>query len=504
MSPDPDPVRRRLLQTSGAALVAGAFPAASYAQTGAAPAAGAPAVGATDSHVGAAEVSQPTAALADYIAGTLDRELPANIVAATKLHVLDTFAAMVSGSRLKPGTLAARYVDSLGGKPQATVIGTGIVTSCVNAAFSNAMSAHSDETDDTDPIGPVHLGSGAVSAALAAAELMDRSGSDMLRAVTLAYDVGARIVSALGVNENSKRYSPSCIATSFVAASAAAALLRLDQKRVRHTISYAAQQASGIGYWTRDPDHIEKAFDFAGMGARNGVMAATMVAMGFTGVEDPFIGSDNIYASLAEKPAPEKLIAGLGSNYAVLDTTIKKWTVGTPLQSVLDSVAALIEDPGVRADNIKHIKVEVMTASLRIVDNATSPDLSLQHLVAMMIVDRGATFASVHDAARMSDPRVLAVRKLVELVGSEELQKAKPARQAIVQIDLADGRSLSHRTTIVRGTAGNPVNAQEVEAKALDLMTPVLGAGRTKDLIAAIRSLDTFGPVSGLRSLLQA
>jgi 2-methylcitrate dehydratase PrpD len=496
MSEKPDHTRRWLIGASGAALASRAFPVtASYAQNATAPAPG--------ENAKNSEVSPATAALADYIAGTLDRELPPNIVAATKLHVLDTFAAMVSGSRLKPGALAARYVDSLGGKPQATVIGTGIVTSSVFAAFSNAMSAHADETDDTDPIGPVHLGSGAVSAALAAAELMGRSGSDMLRAVTLAYDIGARIVSALGVNEASKRYSPSCIATSFVAASAAAALLRLDQQRVRHTLSYAAQQASGIGYWTRDPDHIEKAFDFAGMGARNGLMAATMVASGFTGVEDPFIGSDNVYASLAEKPAPEKLLAGLGTNYAVLDTTIKKWTVGTPLQSVLDSVAALIEDPSVRADNIKHIKVEVMTASLRIVDNATSPDLSLQHLVAMMIVDRGATFASVHDAARMSDPRVLAVRKLVELVGSEELQKAKPARQAIVSIDLTDGRSLSHRTTIVRGTAGNPVNAQEVEAKALDLMTPVLGAGRARDLIAAIQSLDTFGPVSGLRPLLQ-
>ncbi|HWG05836.1 MAG TPA: MmgE/PrpD family protein [Beijerinckiaceae bacterium] len=499
MSEHPDRARRWLIGASGAALVSRAFPlTASYAQNAAPP------LPAGDANPEDSKVSPATDKLADYIAGTLDRELPANIVAATKLHVLDTFAAMVSGSRLKPGALAARYVDSLGGKPQATVIGTGLVTSSVLAAFSNAMSAHADETDDTDPIGPVHLGSGAVSAALAAAELTGRSGGDMLRAVTLAYDIGARIVSALGVDETSKRYSPSCIATSFVAASAAAALLRLDRQQVRHTISYAAQQASGIGYWTRDPDHIEKAFDFAGMGARNGVMAATMVAMGFTGVEDPFIGGDNVYASLAEKPAPEKLIAGLGTDYAVLDTTIKKWTVGTPLQSVLDSVAALIEDPGVRADNIKHIKVEVMTASLRIVDNATSPDLSLQHLVAMMIVDRGATFASVHDAARMSDPKVLAVRKLVELAGSEELQKAKPPRQAIVRIDLADGRSLSHRTTIVRGTAGNPVSAQEVEAKALDLMTPVLGAGRAKDLIAAVQSLDTFGAVSGLRPLLQA
>jgi 2-methylcitrate dehydratase PrpD len=411
---------------------------------------------------------------------------------------------MVSGSRLKAGALAARYVESLGGKPQAMVIGSPIVTCAVHAALANGMAAHADETDDTNPIGPVHLGCGAVSAALATGELAGRSGRDLLRAVTLAYDVGARMVAALGVRTGSRQHSPSCLMTTFVAATAAAAMLRLDPRQVRHTFSYAAQQASGIGYWTRDREHVEKAFDFAGMGARNGVMAATMVAMGFSAVEDPFSGNDSIYTALGDKPAPEKLLAGLGSDYAVFGTTIKKWSVGAPLQSVLDSMTALLEDPGVRADNIAHIRVDMPTVTLRIVDNSTIPDLCLQHLVAMMIVDRRATFASVHDAARMSDPSVLAIRKLVDLVGSEELQNAVPERQAIIRIETKDGRVLTHRTTVVRGTSGNPMSAQEVEAKALDLMVPVLGAGRTNELIAAVGNLESLETVTRLRPLLQA
>jgi 2-methylcitrate dehydratase PrpD len=171
---------------------------------------------------------------------------------------------------------------------------------------------------------------------------------------------------------------------------------------------------------------------------------------------------------------------------------------------VLDSVSALLGDPGVRADNIRRIRVDMPAATMRIVDNATIPDLCAQHLVALMIVDRGASFAAVHDVARMSDPKVLAVRKLVDLVPSQELQAAVPVRQAIVAIETADGRSLSHRTYVVRGTSGNPMDANEVEAKARDLITPVLGAARTNELVAAVRGLDGFGPVSGLRRLLQA
>jgi hypothetical protein len=126
--------------------------------------------------------------------------------------VLETLAAMVSGSRLKPGEFAARYVDSLGGKPQAMVIGTGIVTSAVHAALANAMAAHADETDDTNPVGPFHAGCGAVSAALAVAELAGRTGNDMLRAVVLGYDIGARLIISLGGAKMGLLRSSGCVA----------------------------------------------------------------------------------------------------------------------------------------------------------------------------------------------------------------------------------------------------------------------------------------------------
>jgi 2-methylcitrate dehydratase PrpD len=440
------------------------------------------------------------------VAATLDRDLPGEVVAKTKLHTLDTMAAMVSGARLKAGEMAARYVDSLGGKPQATVIGTGILTSAVNAALANGMAAHGDETDDSHLRGRFHPGCGIVPAALAAAELAGRSGNDLLRAVALGYDVGARLIFALGFGKlYSERHSTHSLSTNFGATAAAAAMLRLDARGVRHAFSFAAQQASGVPYWERDREHVEKAFDFGGMGARNGVAAATMVASGFTGVDDFLSGNKNLFTAVGgENPKPSELVAELGKRFEIMNTSIKKWTVGSPLQSVLDAVAVLLEDPDVRAGKIRRIVVDMPADRLHIVDNRTIPDICLQHLVAMMIVDGAATFESIHDAARMSDPKVLALRRLVEAVPNQELVTAVPARQAIVKIETADGRTLSHRTYEVRGTPGNPMHADEVAAKALDLMAPVLGPERATELIAAVFRLDRFGPVSGLRRLLQA
>src|ERR1700688_3596863 len=144
------------------------------------------------------EISAVTRALAGYIAGTMARKLPDDVAAKTKLHVLDTLAAMLSGSRLKPGELAAVYVDGLGGRPEATVIGTRILTSAVNAALANGMMGHADETDDSHLAGLFHPGCGIVPAALAVAEQAGRGGQELIRAVALGYDIGARIAPALG------------------------------------------------------------------------------------------------------------------------------------------------------------------------------------------------------------------------------------------------------------------------------------------------------------------
>jgi 2-methylcitrate dehydratase PrpD len=499
MKAEPDYVRRTLINASGGALLSNILPInLALAQSAEPGGEQGPAASERSRNRGA--VSPITVQFAEYISGALDRELSEAVVARTKLHILDTFAAMVSGRRLKPGELAARYVDSLGGRPVATVVGTGILTSPVNAALANAMAAHADETDDTNPFGPFHAGCSAVSSALAAAEMAGRSGRDMLRAVTLAYDVGVRVLQSFGGVER----HPGFLTNTFVATAASAALLRLDPRQVRYALSYAAQQASGVGSWVRDREHIEKSFDYGGMGARNGVMAATMVAMGFTGVEDVFSGQPNAFTALAKKPAPEKLVAELGTRFEVFNTTIKKWTVGGPLQPVLDSMFALMPDPAVRAGNIKRVVVEIPTESLAIVDNATASDLCLQHLVGMMIADGQLTFASIHDEARMRDPKVLAVRALVEIAPSEELQKALPVRRAIITIETGDGRTVRHRTDMVRGTAGNPMDAGEVETKAFDLVAPVLGQARAAELITKIGALERVGAVSELRPLLQA
>jgi len=449
-------------------------------------------------------VSAVTQRLATYIAQAPGQRLPDAVAEKTKHHVLDTIAAMVSGSRLLPGKKAIAYIRTRGGAKEAGVVATSIVTGAENAALANGMLAHADETDDSHAPSLTHPGCGIVPAALAMAEREGASGEAFLRAVALGYDVGCRLTMALDAYQfREDGHSTHSFGPMFGAAAAAAALARLNERQVRHCLSFTAQQASGISCWMRDEQHIEKAFDFGGMPARNGVAAATMVAHGFTGVEDAFSGERSFFVAYGRKPEPERLVDGLGERYEIMRTNIKRWSVGSPIQAPLDALELLGKGHGVRADDVERLVVRVAHQGANTTDNRAMPDICMQHLCAVMLIDGTVSFKAAHDEKRMRNPQVLALRKRVELRGDDELTKVMPSRQGIVELVLRNGTTLRHHTKAVRGTAENPMTRDEVDAKAYDLIAPVFGKARARRLCDAIWSVEKIANAAKLRTLLK-
>ena len=247
-----------------------------------------------------------------YMANAAASPIPSPVLAKAKHHVLDTIAAMVSGTTIKPGAFALRYIEQQGGKPEAQVVGSGIVTSAINAALANGMLAHADETDDSNGSAGIHPGCAVVPAALAMAERVNADGEAFVRAVILGYDIGCRTTKALGRDAlRARNHLPFSIGGTLGATAAAGCLARLSEEQIRHLLSCGAQQASGVMTYARDTEHIEKAFIFGGMPARNGVTAATLVQNGYTGVHDVFDGHGNFLAAFAESPRPQELVAEL-------------------------------------------------------------------------------------------------------------------------------------------------------------------------------------------------
>jgi 2-methylcitrate dehydratase PrpD len=450
-------------------------------------------------------VSAVMTTLSGYMAVAKDRALPAEVIEKAKHHILDTVAAMVSGSELAPGKAALTFARAQAGRPVATVIASNIATGPIDAALVNGVFAHSDETDDSHERSQSHPGASIVPAALALGEEVGASGEHYLRAVTLGYDIGTRFTIALGALafRNDTRRSTHAFAGTFGSSAAAASIAGLNAQQMRWLIDYASQQAAGYAVWGRDTDHIEKGFVFAGMPARNGVTAALLVRSGWNGVDDVLSGEDNFFQVNASKGDPMLLVEKLGERYEIVNTDIKKWTVGTPIQAPLDAVATIRVKRPFDADEVKSVAVHLAPSVGSVVDNRDIPDICLQHMVAVMLLDKTASFKAAHDKPRMKDAAVLRQRAKVTYVPDASLTSLLPVRVAIVEVTLNDGTKLTERVEAVRGTVRNPMSRGEVVEKARDLMNPVLGAAGTGKLIETVLAIETVKDVRSLRPLLQ-
>ena len=194
--------RRRMLQCAG-----GVFAAATFRPR----------------FADAAEVSAVMTTLSTYMSGAATFALPDAVVEKTKHLILDTLAAMISGSELPPGRFAIQFARANGGNPVATVAASDVRCGPIEAALANGILAHSDETDDTHPPSQSHPGCAAIPAALAVGEKFGISGTRFLRSVTLGYDIGTRVTATLGKLQymvESHRSTPG-ISGTFTAAAAA-------------------------------------------------------------------------------------------------------------------------------------------------------------------------------------------------------------------------------------------------------------------------------------------
>lgn len=443
--------------------------------------------------------------LAGYIAGVANRDLPEAVSAKTGHHVLDTVAAMLSGSQLLPGRLALEYATKQGGAPEAAVVATGQLTTVTTAALTMGMLAHADETDDSHAPSLTHPGCAVVPAALAMADAMGSSGTHLLKAVALGYDVCTRVNLAIGTEVLKRTHrSTYSISGTFGAMAAAASLAGLSPAQVRYAISYAGQQASGLASWNRDTQHVEKSFVFAGMPSRNGAAAADFVRHGFTGVEDVFEGETTFLGAFSPDEGDlAELVAGLGERFEIMRTNIKRWPVGSPIQAAVDSLLEIMRTEGVSSGDVVSITARLPESGARTVDDRHMPDINLQYVLGVTLLDGGLTFTASQDYERMRDPEVLALKSRISLVGDPELNDTDPPRQAIVIVETRDGKRHTHRTYAVRGTKDNPMTEAEVARKATDLLEPLQGAGTAATLIERLLDLGSVADVRDLRPLLR-
>lgn len=440
-----------------------------------------------------------TRRIGEYVASATTRAHPPEHVELASRHLLDTLASIVACRDLEPAVMARRYVDTWGGVPASarrsvTILGTDRQAPLVDAVFAGAMTGHAAEINDFIPSVFVQPGPAVVAAALGVGEAVEASGEELIGAVIAGYELAGRVPRALGVaNLRQAGIANHGVGPCFGAAVAASALLRHPAARVADVLSLTAQQASGSWQWLLDVDHMEKAFVFAGLGARNGVQAALLVEAGFRGVPDvvdrpgtwftgPPFAADDGDGDL------DALVAGLGETSILPDVAFKRYPVGGPTQPAVEALLDLVAD--VSAREVREVVIE-MPGRAQAFRDAAMPALNLRYLAAVILQDRRLDFVSAQSLERMHGDR--AVRDLMDRVvvrhdaAQEAALGAERTESARVTVDTEDGQRLERFVPHVLGFPSHPMTRGDVEAKAMELMTRPLGADRAQRVVEACR-----------------
>ena len=443
------------------------------------------------------------ALVSQHAAAARTARLPDEVIERAKLHLLDTIAAIVSGAALEAGIAGQRYAASIGGTAMASILGTALRAPLAEAALANGMAAHADESDDSHEDSQTHPGCGVVPAAIVVAEEQRSSGLDLLRAVVLGYEMTIRFGRALGSGMTFKSSSLSSHAYGplFGGGYAAGSLMGFGEERFRILLNYLAQEASGLTTWRLDQRHTLKSYVFAGMPASNAVKSAALVRAGFTGGGDALDLSDrNMLDAICPKPNPAALIDRLGQHFTILETDIKKYPVGYPIAAPLAALETIIETHKLKPQDAEEIRVYYNEDWYKVVgDQTLMPDVNLRYCLAVTLLDGRLTFDAAHDSARMAAAEVTEVGRRIRFLGPQPHLERFATR---VEVKVGGRTLAAEQGRSVLGRAENPMSKAQVQEKALELLSTVIGTATARRAIDLIDRLDELGDIRELIALL--
>jgi len=445
-------------------------------------------------------MAEVTARLAAYASELEYDTLPQDVVARAKGLMLDTLGTLLGGSRYPAGRIVTRYVEGLGESGACTVAGSALRVSPVAAAFANATMSHCLELDDNYNPANAHVANVVVPAALCLAEEQRRSGRELIAALVAAYDVEGRVGIALDpVRLYARSFHPSSIDGNFGAAVAAGRMLRLEPPTMVQALGLAGCQASGLLAWVTEPSQLSKAFQI-GVASRNGVTAAELAHLGFTGPPHILEGKHSLFRAFGglDGDPGEALLHGLGGRFELMRTSLKKYACCRQIHAPLDGLFKIVREHRLAGDDIAGISTRVATSMADIIDNNELPSHNAQYVLAVAAYD-GRIEVDQLGGQRMEDPRIQALSQRVRVLGDDELEKRFPEQwSGITTVRTRDGREFTETVYYPTGDPENALSDAEIEAKFRALVRGVASDRQADDIVALVARLDTLDDASAL------
>jgi 2-methylcitrate dehydratase PrpD len=452
---------------------------------------------------GPAATSDPEGSLTERLAAFVARigpdSVPGDVRRQAAWWVLDWLGCAVAGLATRPGRILLQHTAD---QPVGISSCVGLVDgrSTQVAALHNGAVSHIVEMDDVDRASVIHPGAVVIPAALATAERVDAGGRDLLTAIVLGYEVAIRVGESVGKTHYFHWHNTSTCGV-FGAAAAAGWLLRLGARQLTWALGNAGTQAGGL--WEFIAEGAMSKHLHAGRAAANGVLAAELAALGFTGASRILDGRQGFFAATAPDGDPSAVTRDLGSGWKLPGVSIKPYPSCRHTHSAVDAALRLRAEHRLTAADVERVEIGGYRSVLDLTDNPTPDHLyaakfSVQYCVARALND-GALLLGDFTDERIAEP---SVRDLMART-SVRLDPALDARYprefpAEVRLSLRDGRTVSALVANPKGDPEAPLTPDELAAKFRGMLAGSAYDGATQALLDAIVGLDDRPVVRGL------
>jgi 2-methylcitrate dehydratase PrpD len=440
----------------------------------------------------AASKASPTQVLSEFLASVRYEDLPEPVVARTEDLFLDWLASALAGKGSRPVKVLEQFAAQMGpAQGPSEILTSRARTSPFFAALVNGGASHVVEQDDLHNSSVMHPGTVVFPAVLAAAQETGATGKDLIVASVAGYEAGVRVGEFLG-RTHYKVFHTTGTAGKLAAAAGVARLLKLDADQLQHALGSAGTMAAGLWEFLRDAAdskqlHTAKA-------AADGLMAAYIARNGFTGARRILEGEQGMAAGMSSDADPARLTDGLGSRWALAETSFKFHASCRHTHPAADALLELMRLHHLKADEVAGVTAYVHQGALDVLGPVTDPQtihqskFSMGFVLAQVAVNGRAGLADFTEQS-LRDPRMRAFHDKVKMVLDPGIDRAYPKRwMGRVAVRTGDGKLLDHKIATPKGDPDNTLTRAELEDKALRLATYTSGAteAEMKKVIARI------------------
>ena len=442
--------------------------------------------------------AKTTKEISQWVCRTGYKDIDPEVITYAKSLALSHLGMTLAGSTMSFGKIAIEYARDQRSVPEAGVLGAGFRTSVELASIANGTTSHTTELeDDSFPEGLYSCGSWPM--ALALGEKLKLSGRKVLEAYVLGYEVSAKLGVAC-VNAVGKGWLNAALWLSIGNAAAAAKMLKLDAGKTTMALSLAASQACGIARQTGSGAHLIE----AGFAGKNGICAATLAKLGFTGNPTILEGPNGFCDLVAGQPDFD---LPLGQGWRVMEIGMKKYPCCYLQQRNIDAVLDLIAEHGIRWDDVKSVEHGInQTVGLYLKyaqpESAEDARFSLEHSTVAAFFDKDVFLPSYTDK-KARDPKFREARKKVRVTVHPEWPPGYFTFESPVNIQMKDGTEYKKNAVIAKGDPSMKLSKERVMKKFLDCVdfAGILSRQKAEKAAEMVFALEKVKDVSELMNI---